>query len=106
MSETIQLYPITVSYRGAKTITELIGHHVYAWHDPDITDHRFPNNQDQTVQVLVKMADHVSRETLEATLDKIAKRGLRAVNVPELLALGQQFPDLRRGMPVIALGQL
>ena len=96
-------FEIIVDY--SQTLTEMILAGQYDWHNNDITECRFPHQQEGKV-TLTPVLVHIDRNASTAeALAEIAKRGLRPATLAELLAFGATYPELQRKFPIVALGQ-
>lgn len=69
---------------------------------PDLGVYRaMPHSRVETRLELVHYGRAMTTREIEANLNR---RGLRPATLAELLALGEQYPDLQRRFPVVALG--
>lgn len=70
----------------------------------DITQDNFPPNRTGTASVKVQLV-HFGREmTTDDVIGELNKQGLRPAELPELLVLGENYPDIQREYPIVALG--
>ena len=59
------------------------------------------NGTEERIAVIVRLPKYATTRDAEA---EIAKRGLRAARLEELLAFGERYPDVQDFFPVVALG--
>lgn len=101
------------------SVEEMIGRGKYDRVDADINSQNFPSTRRGTDNVRVVLV-HFGRDTIsepinrgmilepktEEVLFQLDKRNLRAAELPELLAVHAAYPELRGGMPLVALGSV
>ena len=92
-----------VTVRKDRTLVQMIEAGKYDWVNSDITSERFPDIGPDGEYELVLV--HFNRVvSTEEALAEIRRRGLDPATLVQLLALGENFPDVQRQFPVIALG--
>lgn len=112
---------LTVKLLPGRTFGEMLAAGHYGWSNPDITEANFPLStpvraekpascgpyrtaaraeNDQEV-FLVHLNKVVNTSEALAHLDEL---GLAPAGIGELLAVGEQHPDLQKNFPIIALG--
>ncbi|HUC01582.1 MAG TPA: hypothetical protein VMA75_01625 [Candidatus Paceibacterota bacterium] len=104
VTSVVQQYLVTVNYD--LSVKDAIAAGRYDWKNDDITAKNFPSKRKGTADleiILVKFDDAMSSEGILRELDK---QGLRAAELPELLAFGEKYPDVQREFPVVALGSV
>jgi hypothetical protein len=99
-------YQITVDY--SRTLEEMIAAGKYDWVHPDITSSNFPIDQSKSgstenLEAVIVHLDKYVKDT-EIVLKLMDKNGLRPATLPELLALGEQYPEFQRKYWIYALG--
>ena len=96
--------PVVVDY--SRTLGQMIeaGHYNYA--DKSITPKNFPLTGEGQVELDLCLV-HFNRDiTSEAAMKELEKMGMRPATLPELLALGEKYPEEQRQYPMIALGSV
>lgn len=105
-----QKFAIKLDYDQSLEQMVVAGH--YDWVGEYITSENFHVDYRQSGEVMIYIVnfDQPERRTLYAAYpDLIAKLdtiGLRAAELPELLALGAAYPDLQRQFSILALGSV
>ncbi|MBW3537949.1 hypothetical protein KY386_00475 [Candidatus Parcubacteria bacterium] len=101
----VDSYPLTINFDRSIADMIVVGNYD-GYVNPSITDQNFPvvgSGIVETEAVLV----HLNRLATDAeVLAEIDRLGLRAGLMPELLALGAQYPDLQRQFLIVALGSV
>ena len=100
------VFAVTVNY--GRTLQAMIKDGHYDWSNDDITHEHFPINRGREEKDELKLTLFHPNRPIESdeAIDEMAKHGLRPATLPELLALGEEHPDLQREFPVIALGSV
>lgn len=95
-----ETYPVVVP--ADRMLIQRIEAGKYDWVNSDITPERFPDlgKPGEYALEFVHLNKVVSTE---AALAEIARRGLVAGDIGQLLALGEKYPELQRKFPIIAL---
>jgi len=101
---TITTYRVTVNY--ALTLEQMIQAGKYDAINPDITESNFPVNVRDNGEVKVHLVPFDCIMKTDDVLVELNKQGLRPAELPELLALGAQYPELQRRFPIVALGSV
>jgi hypothetical protein len=98
-------FPITVDY--SRTLEEMIKAGKYDYVNSSINSTNFPIDQSksgtETLEAVIVHLDKYVKDT-ETVLKLMDKKGLRPATLPELLALGEQYPELQREPLLFALG--
>lgn len=98
------VYPIKVNRDlGLKPLV-VAGRYNYA--NPDITAEHFPIKGSGIIEedaALVHLNRSISTDTALAELDRM---GLRAGDIAELLAFGEQHPEVQRKFPIVELASV
>lgn len=97
-------YFVTVHYDQSVRNAIAAGH--YDWENDNITGKNFPSKRAGTADkeiILVKFDDAMDSD---AVLSELDKQGLRAAELPEILAFGEQYPDVQREFPIVALASV
>jgi hypothetical protein len=95
-------FKVTVDY--SRTLQEMIKAGNYGSVNSEITAEHFPviaKGRVVTEIVVVHFNRNISSKD---ALDEMARFGLRAAALPELLAFGEAQPEVQQQFPVIALG--
>lgn len=95
-------YPLSVNYERSVEDAVKLGR--YDWANGDITSNNFPTKRTGTVDIVVEFIHfdrHISTEDVQKEFDNI---GYRPVEIHELLAFGEKYPDIQREFPIISLG--
>lgn len=119
-TETENVFQVMVNYN--QTLTEMIEAGHYDSFDPNIQnfgltskgglfsewpsgfkyDLRALSKGRKTGQVGIDLVGFGQRITSEEVYRELRGMGLRPANLPELLALGAQYPDIQRKFPIVA----
>lgn len=78
----------------------------YEFFSPDINTKNFPPKRSGVVFVQVEFFSFSRNITGREALLELKNRGYRALELRELLALGERFPEILNKFPVIALGSV
>lgn len=95
---------ITVDY--SLSLEQMIAAGKYDWSNSDITAKRFPlkgSGKSELEPKLFYFGQDMSSEKVIAEMDK---EGFRPCTIEELLAIGEQHPELQRKFPMVALGSV
>ncbi|MEK9174683.1 MAG: hypothetical protein AAB725_01805 [Patescibacteria group bacterium] len=98
------IFPLTLNYD--LPLAEAIAAGRYGVVNSDITPEHFPNIRTGTAELeaqLVHFNHPIDSDDVLKELDKI---GLRAGELPELLAFGAKYPEKQREFPIISLGSV
>lgn len=96
-------YPLAIDYARSRAAMVAVGR--YHRPNPDITDRNFPVGGGATTTTAVLV--HLGRATTDLeVLAEIERRGLLPATMDELLALGEQHPELQHQFPIIAFGSV
>ena len=74
------------------------------WADPKITDEHFPINRRPNGELEVQLIQLDKEKGSAEALVGLSAKGLRPVELPELLALAAAYPEEQKKGPVVALG--
>lgn len=98
----IVTYTCTVDY--GITIEEAVrrGHYNYA--DANITSQNFSTKQKGKVERVMELIHFDCYISTNEILKEFDRMGYRPAELHELLAFGEQHPDVQRKFPVVALG--
>ena len=97
-------YSITVDYQ--MEVEEAIKRGNYDWINPYINSENFPPKGKGTVEVEVELVHFDRYITTNVAVNNLRKMGYRPAGLRELLALGEQSPDIHKEFPVVALGSI
>lgn len=102
----VQTYAVSVDY--SLSIEEMVRAGRYDWSNESITSKNFPRLQSwgkREVEVELVHLDRYMRNG-DGVIRELDKRGYRPATLPELLALGAQYPDLQRTYSIPAFGSV
>lgn len=102
---TETFFEIDVPYKAEGTIAELVEAGRYDWVNEDVSDDHFPNVLDTISRVGLKLFNFDRRISTEEVVLAMKKEGFVAANAAELLSLGNQYKNLQKQFPLVALGQ-
>lgn len=100
-------YQVTVDY--AQTIEEMLKAGRYNHANADINSQNFliaAEKKGKKEKLKIHLIQFTDRLYSENVLEQLNKMGLRAAELPELLALAAEYPELQREFPIIALGSV
>ncbi len=99
-----QQYLIAVNY--SLSMKEAIAAGNYDWKNDKITAKNFPTKRigKTNLEIIFVKFDEVMIS--EDVLRELNEKGLRAAELPELLAFGAKYPDAAREFPMVALGSV
>jgi hypothetical protein len=98
-------FAVTVDY--TKSIAEMIKAGKYHHVDRNIKDMDIPVNEEGKVGVEILIIDFRCRTfTLPIFQQWMDDFNLRAATLPELLALGETFPEVQKRYPIVAFGTI
>ena len=75
----------------------------YGQKDYDINDEHFPSKRSGSAKVDIYLVHFNKDMSSVDVLEELDKMGLRSAELPELLALGAQYPDEQKKNPIVAL---
>ncbi len=98
-------FSVLVDYR--LTLDQMIEAGRYDWKNSGITSN-FPVNcrRDESADVTMFLVKYDRSMESDDIIKDLDVRNLRAAELPELLALGAQNPDIQREFPIVALGSV
>lgn len=99
-----ELYPIHVNYD--LSVEEAIEAGDYQAVNESITSATFPSARHGQAELEINLVRFDRRITSEDVLRELDKEGLRAAELPELLAFGAAYPDVQRKFSVVGLGSV
>ena len=97
-------FVVTVDYGRTLEVAILAGR--YTWVNEDIIANPFPASQSGVIKEKIELVHFGRRLSVEQTLTELEMRGLRPVDIYELLAFGEQHPDVQREFLIAALGSV
>lgn len=99
------IFRVMVSYD--RSVEDAIKAGRYDWVNSNITWKNFSTNRSGLfVDVDIELFHFGKNMTTGEVLAELDKKDMRPVELHELLALGEKFPDLQREFPVIAFGSV
>ncbi|MDD5433350.1 MAG: hypothetical protein PHE77_01685 [Candidatus Pacebacteria bacterium] len=87
-------------------LAQMIKEGEYNWIHKDITQENFPIQDQGKKQFNTKLFHFKCLIESDEVNKKMNKANFRPAILPELLALGAQYPELLRQFPILALGSL
>lgn len=97
-------YTVMVNYD--RSIEDRVKDGKYDWANSDITSSHFPSQETGIKEVSIEFIHFRRNMKTDDILGELDKKGLRPATLKELLSLGEQYPDLQREFPIIALGSV
>lgn len=96
--------PVSVDY--SRPLAEMIkaGHYDYA--NESITADNFPMTGEGQVELDLTLIHFNRGITSKEAITEMRKMGMRPATLPELLALGEKYPEEQRQYPIIAFGSV
>ena len=88
------------------SVKEAVSAGKYDWENDDINDKNFPSKRSGLAQIDIRLVHFNKDMSSEDVLKELDKMGLRPAELPELLALGAEYPDEQRKYPIVALGSV
>ena len=99
-----KFYLVTVDCEMSIEETIILGK--YDWVNPAITSKNFATKREGKAEFKVELIHFDHLISAEEALREIDLMGYRPAELPKLLALGCQYPDLQREFPIVALGSV
>ena len=87
-------------------LEQMIAAGKYDWSNSDITAKRFPLKGSGKVELEPKLFYFGQDMSSEKVIAEMDKEGFRPCTIEELLAIGEQHPELQRKFPLVALGSV
>lgn len=78
----------------------------YNWTNENITSKNFPTEQSGKTETIIKLVHFNKVMSTDAVLRAFDEQNLRPATLPELLAIGEQYPELQREFPIVELGSV
>lgn len=97
-------YPLFVNY--GMSVEELVKIGRYELTDQCITSKDFPTKRTGTAEILMEIIHFNRYISTDEVLHELDKMGYRPAELHELLAFGENYPDIQRDFPIIALGSI
>ncbi len=97
-------YDVVVDY--SCTLAEMIETGKYDWVNDNITTEHFAVEGDDKHEVVVTLFHFNRYIELDEVIAEMEKQGFRQVNIAELLAFGEQHPEVQRDFPIVGLGSV
>jgi len=97
-------FPVAVNYD--LSVEEAIQAGDYQAVHREITSKNFPSPRKGQAELEIMLVRFDDRMTSEGVLGKLDEEGLRAAELPELLAFGATYPDVQRRFSVVGLGSV
>lgn len=98
------IFSLAVNY--GRSVEEGVRAGYYDWVNPDITSEHFPTERQESTHIMVELI-HLNRVvSTDEAIRKLDQMGYRPIELRELQALGEQYPDLQRKFPIVELGSV
>jgi len=97
-------YPINVDY--SKSLAEMIKAGKYDYYEHEINGKHFPRKFKGKSRLKAKLVQYDHCMSSKRIVADLAKRGLRAATVHELVAFGERYPNEQRKGSIVALGSV
>jgi len=97
-------FPVTVNYD--LSVEEAINAGSFQAVHADINAKNFPSTRKGEAALDIVLVRFEHRMKSEEVLQDLDKEGLRAAELPELLAFGAKYPDVQRKFSVVGLGSV
>jgi len=98
------IYPLSVDY--GISVEDALKVCRYEWANSGITSGNFPTNREGVVMVVAEIIHFNRRISSNMALEEIDSRGMRPLELLELLAFGKMYPEVQREFPVVGLGSV
>jgi len=98
------LFHLMVDY--GRSIEGAVAAGKYDYANPNITATNFPTKRAGKVKLAVELVHFGRNIDSDEAIAELDKMGLRPAGLHELLALGEQHPELQRQFPIVALEQV
>lgn len=97
---------LTVTLYYPRTFEEMVAAGHYDWVNQDITSGHFPITREGETAIEVVLV-HLNKVASTAdVLHYMGEHGLAPAPIEHLFAVGEQYPDLQRKFPIVALGSV
>jgi hypothetical protein len=106
VSERADGEEVSIVVDTSRSLGSMIGSGKYDWVHPDITAEHFPPGNANWRRLNIKLISFKRDMQPHEVLYELRRLNLRAVTLPELLALGEARPDLQKNHPIIGLGSI
>lgn len=97
-------YPLSVNY--GRSVEDGVKAGCYDWVNPNSTSRNFPTERKDTSEVEMKLIHFHRNISTDQALHELDRMGYRSAELHELLAFGQNYSEVQRDFPVIALGSV
>lgn len=97
---------LQVTVNRDRTIADGVAAGKYNWSNVDITDANFPRCGAGTESSEIVLVHFEKSMSTDNVLKELEECDLRPADIQELLAVGEQYPDMQREFPIIALGSV
>ena len=97
-------YPISVDYE--RSVEDGVKAGLYDYTNPNITSINFKTKRKGKADLVVELVRFNTRISTDYALRELDRMGYRPVELRELLAFGEKYPDVQRKFPILALGSV
>ncbi|MBI4993860.1 hypothetical protein HZC33_02815 [Candidatus Wolfebacteria bacterium] len=98
------IFPLSVNYN--RSIEDSIKVGKYDSVNSDIASEHFQSNETGEKKVAIELFHFNKEMDTNEALVELDKQGYRPITLKELLALGEEHPNLQREFPIVALGSV
>ena len=98
----MEKFRVSVDY--GRSVEDGVDSGKYGWAASSITSKHFHTNQTGVVWVEVELVPFFRRMLTGEALNELGLMGCSPSNTHQLLALGEQYPEVQRRFPIAALG--
>lgn len=99
-----QTAKVMVDY--SRSIADGISAGIYDRVSKDITEKNFPTTQSGKAETEIRLVYFGKFMSTDTVLAEMEKQNLRPATIQELLAIGENYPELQRESPIVALGSV
>jgi hypothetical protein len=99
-----ETFPLTVNYD--LPLADAVDAGNYQGVHRSITRENFPSCRHGQAQLEMTLVRYEQRMDSESVLRELDREGLRAAELPELLAFGETYPEVQRRFSVVGLGSV
>jgi hypothetical protein len=97
---------LQVSVNRDQSIADAVSAGRYDWACEDINENYFTRTGSGSEDIEIILVCFDKSMTFNDVVEELEKRGLRPVDIQELLAIGEQHPGKQRMFPIVALGSI
>lgn len=106
LADDPQMSTVVVTVNSYLPVDEMVADGKYDFVSDSITTAHFPITGGDMTETEIALFHFGSHMSTKAVRKELGRRGYRAARIEELLALGEQYPDLQREHPIVAFGSV